>query len=236
MGIPGSPTHTVPWDDERAPWLAFLPILATLLYYVLPPSVRGETLVQCFPQVIAYAAFICWMFQNTHVLERLGLSPSRISAGLTVGALVGLFLGTVNSFVIIRLVPWLGHDISFLKDTPHAKLPVLIMVPWFIALIALCVELNFRGFLLGRVLASWNSFGKAGRLGPCVAVGVSALAFAFDPFMVTTFKHLHWIAVWDGLIWGSIWITLRNLYATVMAHAVEVIILYSVVRAILMSS
>ncbi len=235
MGIPRSPIHTGPWDDERAPWLAFLPILATLLYYALPPSVRGETLTQFLPQVIAYAAFICWTFQNTRVLERLGFYPDGLSTGIRVGTLVGVLLGTVNSLVILHLVPWLGHDISFLKDTPHAKLPVLIMVPWLIVLIALFVELNFRGFLLGRLLASWNHLGEADRFGPWVAVGVSALAFAFDPYMVATFKHLHWIAVWDGLIWGSIWITLRNLYATIVAHAVEVIIMYSVIRKVLLS-
>jgi hypothetical protein len=235
MGTPGSPTLTPSRDDERAPWLALLPILTTLLYYPLPPSVRGETLVQFIPQFAAYVAFICWTFQNTSVLERLGLSPNRLPTGIAVGTVVGILLGTFNSQVILRLVPWLGHDISFLKDTPHAKLPVLIMVPWFITLIALFVELNFRGFLLGRLLVCWSNLGMAVRLGPSVAVGASALAFAFDPFMVATFKHLHWIAVWDGLIWGAIWITLRNLYATVIAHAVEVIIMYTVLRNLLIS-
>jgi hypothetical protein len=231
--MPGSPPFPPSQDEEQAPWLAFLPILATLLYYALPLSLREDTLVQFAPQFAAYAAFVCWTFQNTRVLDRLGLSPNRLPTGITVGAVVGILLGTVNSLVILRLVPWLGHDISFLKDTPHAKLPVLLMVPWFIALIALFVELNFRGFVLGRLLTFWSKLGKAGRLGPPVAVGASALAFAFDPFMVATFKHLHWIAVWDGLIWGTIWITLRNLYATVIAHAVEVIIMYLVVRAAL---
>jgi len=45
--------------------------------------------------------------------------------------------------------------------------------------------------------------------------------------MVITFKHLHWIAVWNGLVWGTIWLYLRNLYATIAAHAVEVMVLYS---------
>jgi hypothetical protein len=27
-----------------------------------------------------------------------------------------------------------------------------------------------------------------------MALGISSLAFAFDPFMVSTFQHLHWIA------------------------------------------
>ena len=62
---------------------------------------------------------------------------------------------------------------------------------------------------------------------------MSALLFAFDPFLVATFQHLHWVAVWDGLVWGALWVMLRNLYATIVAHAVEVIVLYGVMRAIL---
>jgi len=65
------------------------------------------------------------------------------------------------------------------------------------------------------------------RVGPVIAVCVAATVFAFDPFMVITFNHLHWIAVWDGLVWGTIWLYLRNLYATIAAHAVEVMVLYS---------
>ncbi|HAN47639.1 MAG TPA: hypothetical protein DCQ20_01985 [Nitrospira sp.] len=104
-------------------------------------------------------------------------------------------------------------------------MPLLIMVPWLILLIATMVELNFRGFLLGRLLA-------LGLPAP-IAVPASALLFAFDPFLVATFQHLHWIAVWDGLVWGTLWVMLRNLYAPIVAHAVEVIVLYSVMRAIL---
>jgi membrane protease YdiL (CAAX protease family) len=106
------------------------------------------------------------------------------------------------------------------------------MAPWFICGIALFVELNFRGFLLGRLAALesrlWRS-GLAQRLSP-LAVITCALIFAFDPFMVNTFQHLHWIALWDGLIWGVIWLRTRNLYITIVAHAVEVIVMYSAVR------
>jgi hypothetical protein len=63
----------------------------------------------------------------------------------------------------------------------------------------------------------------------------SALVFAFDPFMVATFRHLHWIALWDGLAWGLLWLFTRNLYATIVAHAVEVILVYSAVRRALTS-
>jgi membrane protease YdiL (CAAX protease family) len=64
----------------------------------------------------------------------------------------------------------------------------------------------------------------------------SALVFAFDPFMVNTFKQVHWIALLDGLVWAVLWIRTRNLYATIVAHAIEVIIVYSAVRTVLMSS
>jgi thiamine transporter ThiT len=90
--------------------------------------------------------------------------------------------------------------------------------------------------LLGRLAAVesnvWRPYALQ-RLSP-VALLTSALVFAFDPFMVATFKHLHWIALWDGLIWGVLWLLTRNLYATIVAHAVEVILVYSAVRAALM--
>jgi membrane protease YdiL (CAAX protease family) len=106
------------------------------------------------------------------------------------------------------------------------------MAPWFICGIALLVELNFRGFLLGRLAALESGLWRSGlvqRLSP-LALITCALIFAFDPFMVNTFQHLHWIALWDGLIWGIIWLRTRNLYATIVAHAVEVIVMYSAVR------
>jgi len=62
-------------------------------------------------------------------------------------------------------------------------------------------------------------------------LSTSALLFAFDPFMVNTFRHLHWIALWDGLIWGAIRLRTGNLSITIVAHAVEVTIMYLAVRA-----
>ena len=76
---------------------------------------------------------------------------------------------------------------------------------------------------------SYGDSGFAQRLSP-LALITSALIFAFDPFMVNTFQYLHWIAVWDGLIWGIIWLRTSNLYITIVAHAVEVIVMYSSVR------
>ena len=65
------------------------------------------------------------------------------------------------------------------------------------------------------------------------ALLATTLVFTFDPSMVNTFRHLHWIALWDGLVWGTIWLGTRNLWITVVAHAVEVIIMYSAVRTAL---
>jgi membrane protease YdiL (CAAX protease family) len=156
-----------------------------------------------------------------------------MGTGLKWGLLTGLFLGGLNTFVILSVYPSLGYDITFLKETPHGRLPVLLMVPWLICGIALFVELNFRGFLLGRLAeleSLWWGTDSCRRLMPFALV-MSSLAFTFDPFLVNTFRHLHWIALWDGFIWGSIWLRTRNLWTTIVAHAVEVIILYSAMRA-----
>jgi hypothetical protein len=113
------------------------------------------------------------------------------------------------------------------------------MLPWGILLIAVLVELNFRGFLLGRLLtlcqSSWlrkhPAVGPA--LAPMLAITGASTVFAFDPFMVATFKQLHWIAIWDGMIWGAIWVRFRNLYAPIVAHTVEVMIMYSILKLVL---
>ena len=221
--------------DEWGAALALLPIAATIDYYALPDWLQDHTLIQFTPQIIAYLAFVLWAYQNGSILIRFGLEKQQVSRGLKIGAVTGLILGCLNSFVILQLVPRLGYDVSFLKHTPHALLPVLLMVPWFIAAIALFVEFNFRGFLLGRLVALESGFWNLPsirRLSPA-ALLTSALVFSFDPFMVNTFQYLHWIAVWDGLIWGLIWLQTRNLYATIVAHAIEVIVVYSAVRAAL---
>jgi membrane protease YdiL (CAAX protease family) len=111
------------------------------------------------------------------------------------------------------------------------------MFPWVIVCIAILIELNFRGFLLGRLLTLWQGLPLRGydRTGQILATFTSSAIFAFDPFMVTTFKELHWIAVWDGLVWSWLWVKLRNLYVPMVAHAVEVMILYAVLKAVLRS-
>ncbi len=211
--------------DERGAGLVLLPILSTVFFYLAPNHWQDSTLLQFLPQGLAYVGLVIWIGLNTQVVRKFGLEPEKLLSGAAWGIAVGLLLGTINLFVIVKIIPWLGIDITFLRETPHAKIPFWLMMPWCIVLIACFVEINFRGFLLGRSLAL--------RFPPMLAIAVSALLFAFDPFMVATFKHLHWIAVWDGLVWGLLWVRLRNLYATIVAHAVEVILMYSVVRVVL---
>ena len=236
MMAPEPGPHATPAQaEERGAALALLPTAATLAFYALPASLQEQTLVQFAPQIFAYLALGLWATRNRDIVSRLGLAKRKVRDGLRWGFLAGLLLGCLNTFVILSAYPHLGYDISFLKTTPHGRLPVLAMVPWFISGIAFLIELNFRGFLLGRLAALesglWRS-GSAQRLSP-LALITCALLFAFDPFMVNTFQHLHWIALWDGLIWGIIWLRTGNLYITIVAHAVEVMMMYLAVRAAL---
>jgi membrane protease YdiL (CAAX protease family) len=212
--------------------LALLPIATTLGFYALPASLQEQTLILFAPQIIAYLALGVWVTRNRDIVSRFGLEKGNIREGLRRGLLTGLLLGCLNTFVILSAYPHLGYDISFLKTTPHGRLPLLVMVPWFICGIAFLIELNFRGFLLGRLAALESELGRSGlaqQLSP-LALIASALIFAFDPFMVNTFQQLHWIALWDGLIWGAIWLRTKNLYITIVAHAIEVMTMYSAVR------
>lgn len=212
--------------------LALLPIGATLCYYGLPVSFQEQLLVQCAPQFLAYMGLAVWTRRASPVLGQLGLEKEKIWDGFRWGTMTGLLLGAMNSLVILWVYPALGYDIIFLKHTPHGRLPTLLMVPWLICGIALFVELNFRGFILGRLAEfewHWLAGDTPRRLAP-LALFASTFTFAFDPFLVNTFQHLHWITLWDGLIWGIMWLYTRNLWMTIAAHAVEVIILYSGVR------
>ncbi len=222
--------HQIPMMSAALP---LLPIAATFGYYALPDSFRELLLVQFAPQVFAYVALGLWARRATQVTIHLGLEKEKIRSGLQWGVLTGLCLGSLNTFVILEVYPSLGFDITFLKQTPHGRLPVLLMVPWLICGIALFVEVNFRGFLLGRLAELESHWWKATSRPALLALAVSSLTFAFDPFMVNTFRHLHWIALWDGLIWGMIWLRTRNLWITIVAHAVEVIVMYSAVRAVI---
>lgn len=229
---------TVP-DNERAAWLALVPIGLTAGFYLLPALARQNMFLQFVPQLAAYGALIIWWKFNVDALPALGLSRDVLKQGVGWGIAAGGILGVVNSTVILWLVPGLGGDILFLADTPHARLPVFVMIPWFTVVIAIVVELNFRGFLLGRLecfCCRWLPATRASglRFDSIVAMLASALVFAFDPFMVMTFRHLHWIAVWDGFIWAALFVRWRNLVTVIAAHALEVMILYLSVKAALM--
>ena len=208
---------------ERAAGLALLPFLCTIAFYLAPPALQDNIAVQFSPQVLSYVGFLVWAHLNGQVAQRLGLGADLLGSGVVRGAIVGIILGMLNVIVILKAAPWLGYDITFLTKTPHARVPFWLMIPWLVCVIAVFVELNFRGFILGRLLAL--------SVPAPLAVLLTATLFSFDPFMVTTFQHLHWIAVWDGIVWGMMWIRLANLYAVITAHAVEVIIMYCIVRA-----
>jgi membrane protease YdiL (CAAX protease family) len=218
---------------EQWSGLVFIPILATAVYYTLPCWLQQYVAVQFLPQLLGYLSLALWASKHDRVAFRLGLNSWQLPQGLQWGPLVGVALGVVNTIVILWMAPWLGADIEFLRETPHARAPALVMLPWAILFIAIGVELNFRGFLLGRLLAFFHAqLSEYPRLVRATGIIGSALVFAFDPFMVATFKHLHWIAVWDGLVWGMMWVRLRNLYATITAHAVEVIVMYAILKII----
>jgi membrane protease YdiL (CAAX protease family) len=218
---------------EQWSGLVFIPLLATTGYYWLPAELQQAAAVQFVPQLLGYLSLAFWASKHDDIFFRLGLTPSQLPQGLQWGVPVGIALGAVNTIVILWIAPWLGDDIAFLRDTPHARAPALLMLPWAIVFIAIGVELNFRGFLLGRLLAFFHTrLSEYPRLVSATAILGSTLAFSFDPFMVATFKHLHWIAVWDGLVWGMMWVRLRNLYAPITAHAVEVIVMYSVLKMV----
>ncbi len=213
--------------------LTLLPISTTVAYYGLPISLQELLLIQFIPQVLAYVALGLWAMGVSHIRSQLGLGRDKIGNGLRWGVVTGLLLGGLNTFVILSIYPSLGYDITFLKQTLHGRLPVWLMVPWFISCIAFFVEVNFRGFLLGRLAeieSHWWGHTPGRNLAPFALI-VSTFTFAFDPFMVNTFRHLHWIALWDGLIWGCIWLRTRNLWMTIVAHGLEVIVLYSAVKA-----
>ena len=217
--------------------LVILPILATGSFYLLPDSWQADRLCQFVPQIIAYVSFGIWVCCNTDIIPKLGIQPAKICAGVRLGLLIGLALGSFNTILIVYGAPALGLDIEFLQSTPHAHIPVTIMVPWFILFIAIAVEMNFRGFLLGRLLALFSQNTRPSEdlnvVASVMALGISSWAFAFDPFLVSTFQHLHWIAVWDGLIWGWMWLQTRNLYIPIAAHFMEVITEYLIIRAVL---
>jgi membrane protease YdiL (CAAX protease family) len=214
-----SPTSS----SEKVAWLALLPALATFGYYALPVSLQHNLWITFGPQLVAYASLAAWVRVNPGWATALRLDTTHIKSGVKWGALVGLALGVVNLSLILLIIPALGGAIDLLRDTPHARAPVWVMFPVGIAAIGILTELNFRGFQMGRLLVLFGD-APAGRI---AALVMSAMVFSYDPFMVRVFQHLHWIALWDGLIWGILLLRTGSLYATMAAHTVEVWILYA---------
>lgn len=199
-----------------------LPLVASCGYYALPATLQRNLWITFTPQLVAYATLALWIALNPSWRAALRLDVAGMRSSLKWGALVGVALGAVNLTLILFIIPALAGDVLFLRETPHAKAPAWVMFPVGIAVIGMLVELNFRGFQMGRLLTLLGQ-SPAGKLS---ALLISALAFSFDPFMVRVFHHLHWIAAWDGLIWGALLLQTRSLYATMAAHTVEVWILY----------
>jgi membrane protease YdiL (CAAX protease family) len=220
LGQPHFPRLT--GSPERDAWLVCLPLIATALYYSLPTDMRAKTWVMFSPQIIGYGTLAIWSLRKHRPWMLLGLNPSTLPTGLRLGSVVGVVLGTLNLILILWVIPALGADTDFLRDTPHAHAALWVMFPMGIAIIGTLVELNFRGFQLGRLAALLGP----SALGQITAVIISAMSFAWDPFMVHVFRSLHWIALWDGLVWGFLVLRTRSLYATMVAHTIEVLILY----------
>ena len=227
---PGLHTYTTQ-AEERGAAQALLPVAATLDYYALPPSFKDRPWFNSHHRFapISPSAFGPRTTATSYLglgwrMEKPGMAYAGDSrqAGSRPPEYVRDSLGRIHIWAMT----------SFPEIHAAWPLPFWVMVPWFICGIASFVELNFRGFLFGRLAALESHLWRSGlvqRLSP-LALVTCALTFAFDPFMVNTFQHLHWIALWDGLMWGMIWLRTRNLYITIVAHAVEVIVMYSAVR------
>jgi membrane protease YdiL (CAAX protease family) len=226
-----------------ADWLLALPIVATLAVWALYLSPAGERLIdwgrwpgmapwrawalQLLPLGVGLAAAVGWLAANRWDWPNLGVVRGGWRWGLG-GAAIGVGLALVNLFVILVLVPSLvgrsGVDYRLLYETPHARLNWWITLGVVVPLVAVLVELFFRGFLLGRLLV-WM---PAGALGRWSAIVTAALLFAWDPFLVLSFRELHWLGWSDGMVWGYLFYRSGTLLAPVVAHGVEVGLLYAI--------
>ena len=214
------------FKSENGSGLVILPAVLAMAYPLWSSLFRESLWLAMVPQAAAYCCLAAWLTINDRRLDRLYLRPFRFKQQIFPGAVVGLITAGFNLWVIVKLTPWMGYRFDFLRETPHAQMPFALMVPWGIFLIALLVELNFRGFLLGRLITLFGTRWYAKGL----AVLISAWVFSWDPFMVTVFRGYHWLAFSDGLIWGVLLLWTRSLYSTITAHTIEVILVYSILR------
>ncbi|HLF85776.1 MAG TPA: CPBP family intramembrane glutamic endopeptidase [Nitrospiria bacterium] len=208
---------------ERFNWLVFIPILANILYYLLPPK-KANTALLFFPQILSYVMMIAWSCINKP--SNIRINTANYKASIIYGFAVGLITGATNLFFILKVTGWLGQDYEFLRETPHAKMPFLLMMPFGIILISAFVEINFRGFILSRFLTIFrNSSG-----GAFAAIAISSIVFATDPFMLFYFKIFAWLALFDGLIWGYLYYRTGNILGPIAAHSICVMIVYTILK------
>src|SRR5439155_741508 len=98
---------------ERGAWLVAAPLLATILYYVLPDGLRENLWLILSPQLAAYGMLAIWLMQNRSPCTRLRLESSRLLAALRWGGLMGLVLGVINLTVLLWVIPGLGGNLRF---------------------------------------------------------------------------------------------------------------------------
>ena len=137
---------------ERGAALVLCPVAALFPFIVLPIDSPAATALSVSPPTQRICSSIAVGQAQQRIRSAPRPHPDTLSAGPSLGTRRWSLLGSINALVILYLVPHLGGDYRFLADTPHAKIPMWIMLPWFIGFIAVMVELNFRGFQLGRLL------------------------------------------------------------------------------------
>ena len=79
--------------DERATWLACIPICLTGCFYLLPASTQQNLLLQFLPQLAGYGALVIWWKFNADALPALGFSRSFLKQGVRVGDRHGVYPG-----------------------------------------------------------------------------------------------------------------------------------------------
>ncbi len=236
---PAAPLCVTPTPVD---WLLLLPIGAMLAVWAVDLSPVGAQLlawgasgsgpwwvarsVQLFPLMVAVAAVVGWLSMNRWDWPNLGVSAVGGWRWVMSGAAVGLGLALANFVVITVLVPAWGGSYATLYDTPHARIAWWVMLFVVVPLVAVVVELVFRGFVLGRLLARL----PAGILWPWIAIVGAAFFFAWDPFLVMSFRQFHWLGWSDGIVWGYLFYRSGTIVAPMAAHGVEVTVLYSIFK------